>query len=139
MAFIDFTQHAVPALHHVTRDPALLPCVFAIVEDEAREFSADERRILELARDDGLDTLRPHRPRTKLGRLLFGPTPPSRALANERLEALRRLAVEARHQGWLVSVNTIRAARNAGFTTAQIGGVVDSIRRVRAPVRRAYA
>jgi hypothetical protein len=139
MAFIDFSETAMPILHRPTRDPALLPCVFTIVDDEAAEFSADEWRILALARDDGLETLRPQRKRTRLGRLVFGPTPPSRALANERLEALRRLAVEARHMGWCVSVNAIRAARKAGFTTTQIGRVIDSVRRVRAPVRRASA
>ena len=48
-------------------------------------------------------------------------------LANERLEALRRLAVEVRHYGWHVRSSAIAAAKAAGFSEAQIGRVIDSI------------
>ena len=154
MAFIDFCETAMPVLRQRSPEPALLPAsllpslspsypaapnVVTIVEDDTVAFSAEEWRVLALAHDDGLETLRAPRKRSRLGKLVFGPTPPSRMLANERLEALRRLAVEARHKGWLVPVDAIRAARKAGFTTAQIGRVVDSIRRVRAPLRRTFA
>jgi hypothetical protein len=122
MAFIDFSQaaalapvHAAPAAVVPTASPA------------SDEFSPLERRVLALAHFDGLDTLEPPRGRSWLGRLLFGPPPPSRALANERLEALRRLAVETRHKGWQVRPSAIKAAKAAGFSETQIGRVIDGV------------
>jgi hypothetical protein len=48
-------------------------------------------------------------------------------LANGRLEALRRLAVESRHRGWQLRPSAITKARAAGFSDAQIGRVIDTI------------
>lgn len=123
MAFIDFSETAT-VLDRVAVPPfsqALQP-----LAGQGGEFSPLEQRVLELSRHDGLETLRPPVKRSRLGRLLFGPEPVSRILANERLEALRRLAVEARHHGWRVRVSVIAAARAAGFTEAQIGRVIDA-------------
>jgi hypothetical protein len=124
MAFIDFAQPAaiLPATAPVLVTPTTL-----------EEFSALEQRVLELSHDDGLESLHPSRERSWLQRLLFGPPPPSRALANERLEALRRLAVETRHRGWHVRDSAIAAARAVGFTNDQIGRVIDTIGRAPHP------
>jgi hypothetical protein len=118
MAFIDFAQPA-----------AILPATTAVlvVPTMVEEFSPLEQRVIELSHDDGLESLQPPRERSWLKRLLFGPPPPSRRLANERLEALRRLAVEARHRGWQIRPSAISAARLVGFSDAQIGRVIDTI------------
>ncbi|MFD2430503.1 hypothetical protein ACFSUK_25365 [Sphingobium scionense] len=44
----------------------------------------------------------------------------SPTLASERLEALRRLAVEAWHKGYAVSLSALAAFRAVGFSTAQL-------------------
>jgi hypothetical protein len=118
MAFIDFAQPA-----------AILPATATalITTTTLEEFSPLEQRVIELSHEDGLESLRPPRERSWLQRLLFGPPPPSRRLANERLEALRRLAVEARHRGWQIRPSAINAARIVGFSEAQIGRVIDTI------------
>jgi len=118
MAFIDFAQPAAI-------EPATAPAL--VTSTRLEEFSALEQRVLELSHDDGLESLQPPRQRSWLQRLLFGPPPPSRRLANERLEALRRLAVETRHRGWQLRPSAIAAARGVGFSEAQIGRVIDTI------------
>ncbi|MBT0670042.1 hypothetical protein HT136_16880 [Novosphingobium profundi] len=90
-----------------------------------------ERRVVAIAREDGLDSLRTPRKRGWLARLVLGPTPPSRQLANERLEALRRLAVQAWHKGHLLPVSALREASHAGFSEDQVGAVIDTIGRAR--------
>jgi alkylhydroperoxidase family enzyme len=60
-------------------------------------------------------------------------------LANERLEALRRLAVQTWHHGYTLPVSALREAKSAGFDEAQIGAVVDMIGRSRPAVRRLAA
>jgi hypothetical protein len=128
MAFIDFrddTAHALPRLQLKTARVA--------------ELSVLERRVIELSREDTLATLRPVRRRSWLARLLFGPQPPSPMLANERLEALRRLAVMAWHHGYQLPASSLREAQEAGYSEAQTGAVVDLVARLRAPVRRLAA
>ncbi len=131
MAFIDF------------RDDATSPNTFlAPAADMPVRFeplSMLERRVVELAREDRLTSLHPVRPRSWLGRLVFGPQPPSPRLANERLEALRRLAVVAWHEGYQLPASALREAQAAGFSEAQTGAVVDLVARLRAPVRRLAA
>ncbi len=127
MAFIDFRDHAeaLPMLHLKTAHTA--------------ELSTLERRVIELAREDRLASLRPVRKRSWLARLVFGPQPPSPMLANERLEALRRLAVMAWHHGYQLPSSALREAQNAGYSEAQTGAVVDFVARLQAPVRRLVA
>lgn len=135
MAFIDFTDAAPQAL------PVTVPNRLA--ESRARGSSdpltALERRIIELARHDGLETLRPERKRGWLARLILGPASASPTLANERLEALRRLAVQTWHKGYTLPASALREAQAAGFDEGQIGAVIDSIGRARASVRRLAA
>lgn len=135
MAFIDFNDAAPQAL------PAAVP-LRAIENGTAGSsgpLTALERRVVELARDDGLETLQPPRKRGWLARLILGPAPASPMLANERLEALRRLAVQAWHKGYTLPASALREAQAAGFSEEQIGAVIDSIGRVRASFRRLAA
>ncbi|PNU06716.1 hypothetical protein [Novosphingobium guangzhouense] len=122
MAFIDFSDAALQALPTPLTQPA-------------ETLDAMERRIVALARGDGLASLKPHRKRGWFLRLILGPTPPSAMLANEQLEALRRLAVRAWHHGYTLPVSALKEARQAGYSEAKIGAVIDTIGRNRAPFR----
>lgn len=133
MAFIDFRDAAPRALTASTFRP------FDPVFDRADTLTAIERRVVELARGDGLDTLRPPRKRGWLARLVLGATPASPRLANEKLEALRRLAVRAWHQGYTLPVSALEEAQAAGYSENQIGAVIDTVGRSRAPFRRIAA
>ena len=132
MPFICFPDAAHTALPAVHSNPA------PSMPSESL-LSRLERRVVELAREDGLQSLIPQRPRRWLARLILGPTPPSRMLANEQLEALRQLAVRAWHHGYTLPVSAIREAEAAGHSEAKVGAVIDFIGRSRAPVRRLAA
>lgn len=137
MAFIDFTDaalHALPAT--ATAFGRNIPEAPLAGADPLSHF---ERRIVELARTDSLDTLLPQRKRGWFARLIFGPQPPSPMLANEQLEALRRLAVQAWHNGYTLPASVMKEARVAGHSEAKIGAVIDFIGRSRAPFRRLAA
>jgi hypothetical protein len=78
-------------------------------------LSALEWSIVAMAEQDGLASLRePGRFLSALNSL-FGVRPPNR-LANERLEALRRIAVMAWHHRWNVPKSELNAFLKAGFT-----------------------
>lgn len=126
MAFIDFRDAAAHA--------ALAPAPRAV-----EPLSTLERRVIELAREDKLASLRPVRKRSWLERIVFGPQPPSPMLANEQLEALRRLAVMAWHHGYQLPASALREAQQAGYSEVQTGAVVDLVARLQAPVRRLTA
>jgi hypothetical protein len=134
MAFMDFRDHAAHAAPTLTL-AASTPASVRLAEP----LSVLEQRVIELARQDRLASLRPVPKRSWLARLVFGPQPPSPMLANERLEALRRLAVVAWHHGYQLPASALREAQAAGYSEAQTGAVVDLIARLRAPVRRLAA
>lgn len=117
MAFLDFTQPmAGPApLAAVTATPAPADSAPAI----ATGFTAQEWQIVALARTDGLRSLNGPGRFVRLRRWIFGEET-NLTLASERLEALRRLAVEAWHRGYAVSLSALAAFRAAGFSTAQL-------------------
>ncbi|MBB4859091.1 hypothetical protein HNO88_002417 [Novosphingobium chloroacetimidivorans] len=144
MAFIEFTNAApaaLPIAHSalfaVPRGAPRVAEVTPIITPEP--LSTLERRVVLLAREDGMETLRPRRKRSWLARLMLGPQAPSPVLANERLEALRRLAVQAWHHGYTVPASALREAKQAGFDETQIGAVIDMIGRSRPAVRRLAA
>ena len=128
MAFIDFRDAAPGALSVSTTSLA--------ANAHAAPLTTLEHRVIELAREDGLDTLRPQRKRGWFARLILGPQPASPMLANERLEALRRLAVQAWHRGYLLPASALKEAQAAGFSEDQVGAVIDTIGRARAPFQR---
>ncbi len=95
-------------------------------DSEPVRLGHDEWSVVEFARNDGLWSLNPDGFPQRLGRFLFGLAPP-RPLANERLEALRRLAVAA----WRRRVDPalVAAVRAAGFTRAEVGAVLKHVAR----------
>lgn len=115
MAFIDFTQ----PLAGPSRQIGARGAVRADSRADGAAFAAQEWQIIGLAREDGLRSLREPTRFERLIGLIFGPRP-NRQLADGRLEALRRLAVEAWHRGYAVSLSALAAFRAAGFTTAQL-------------------
>lgn len=135
MTFIDYTDAAPGAL----LDSGLAAPADDPASGAAGALTALEYRVIDLARNDGLQTLRPPRKRGWLARLILGPEPVSPMLANERLEALRRLAVQAWHKGYQLPVSAISQAEAAGYSQDQIGMVIDIIGRFRALNRRLAA
>jgi hypothetical protein len=94
-------------------------------------FSAIEWSVIAFARRERLSTLRePGRVARALGGL-FGLYRNSR-LTDERLEALRRMAVLAWHCGYQVPAQELRAFREAGFSLDQYDALQASIGRGRA-------
>jgi hypothetical protein len=111
MAFLDFTQ----PLGTVSTGIAA-PRTAATVE---ADFDPREWRVIRFARQDSLSTLREPSRLDRFIELLFGERP-NPQLADSRLEALRRLAVEAWHRGYAVRLSAIAAFREAGFSMAQL-------------------
>ena len=90
-------------------------------------FSPLEWSVIRLARNDGLSTLRAT---GRLGRFinwLMGRVG-SPELANERLEALRRMAVLSWHFGFTVPGDDVASFLSAGFSPDQYELMVLSIR-----------
>jgi hypothetical protein len=108
----------------------------------AAGFADQEWEVIRLARNDGLATLREPSRLARLIGQLFG-ADFNRALANPRLEALRRLAVLAWHHGYAVPVSAIKAFKSVGFSLDQLEILLASVAtsRVRrpAPGRRAVS
>ncbi|GAM04021.1 hypothetical protein [Novosphingobium sp. MBES04] len=133
MAFLDCrdaADHALPGFATTNRAGTAPP-------DLARHFAPDELRIVEMARGDTLESLRVPGKRGWFARLVLGPQPPSPSLANERLEALRRLVVHAWHEGYRLPASALKGAEQAGFSEDQVGALVDSIGRARSARRLA--
>ena len=102
-------------------------------------LSALEWSVVALAEQDRLSSLRePGRIAAALG-TIFGVRPPNR-LANDRLEALRRLAVLAWRYRWNVPKSELQRFLDAGFSSDHFELVQQSIgqavaRRARKTVR----
>ena len=98
-------------------------------------LSALEWSVVALAERDRLSSIRePSRFISALG-AVFGVKRPNR-LANERLEALRRIAILAWHYGWNVPKSELAAFLAAGFSTDQFELIQTSIGQARAARRR---
>jgi hypothetical protein len=101
-------------------------------------LSALEWSVVAMAVRDGLSSIRePGRFLTALGSI-FGFRRPNR-LANDRLEALRRMAILAWHHHWNVPKSEIAAFLRAGFSVDHYELVQDSIGRARSARRRRTA
>lgn len=90
-------------------------------EDAA--FSALEWQVVDLARNDGMASLREPGRWAGLHRFIFGERSDPR-LADERLETLRRTAVEAWHRGYALHPARITEFLAAGFTKAHLEGLL---------------
>ena len=96
--------------------------------DTARpDFSALEWSIIRLARVDGLSTLRAPGRLRRFWSWLMGRTG-GPELANERLEALRRMAVLSWHYGFTVPGDDVAHFLSQGFSPDQYELMVRSIR-----------
>jgi hypothetical protein len=98
-------------------------------------LSALEWSVVAMAERDGLSSIRePSRFIAALGSL-FGFKRTTR-LANERLEALRRLAILAWHHRWNVPKSELASFFAAGFTADQYELLQNSIGQARSARRR---
>jgi hypothetical protein len=101
----------------------------------AVRLSALEWSVVAMAERDGLSSIRePGRFLSALGSV-FGIRRPNR-LANDRLEALRRMAILAWHHHWNVPKSEIAAFFAAGFSIDHYELVQDSIGHARSARRR---
>ena len=90
-------------------------------------FSSLEWSVIRLARVDSVSTLRSPGRLSQFWRWLMGRTG-SPQLANERLEALRRMAVLSWHYGFTVPGDDVADFLSAGFSPDQYELMVSSIR-----------
>ena len=104
-------------------------------ESQEPEFTPLEWSIVRLARSHDLSTIRePGRVRRFFAWLIGRNA--SRRLANDRLEALRRMAVLSRHFGFSISGEDVADFLSAGFTPEQYELLVTSVRAAARPQRR---
>lgn len=97
------------------------------VQDEGRtDFSGLEWSVIALARRDRLSSLDTPGPLARAFGSLFG-LGQSSTLADPRLEALRRLAVQAWHRGYTLPVSEVKRFLSAGFSTGQYETLLGSI------------
>ena len=132
MAYMDF--QAFGGLTTASSVPVADP-----VPAVAERLTALEWSVVAIARkDDRASLASPGRLSTAL-RVLFNK--PNPRLADERLEALRRMAVLTWHGGYAVASREVRAFLAAGFTPGQYETLVDSIgvARARRAPRPVYA
>ena len=134
MAYLAFAEGAGGAITY-----APVPKADPVPAAQGR-LSALEWLAVAVSRNDPLSSLeRPSRLAVALGSLLgFRRIP---ALADPRLEALRRIAVLSRHYGYTVPSSEVARFLAAGFTPDQYELVVDSVTAERqgGSVRSAWA
>jgi hypothetical protein len=93
---------------------------------EETGFTALEWTVITLARRDRLSSLRAPGALSRAVGGLFGLGRQS-ALADPRLEALRRIAVHGWHRGYTLPVSEIKRFLAAGFSAAQVETLLASI------------
>ncbi|NJR78504.1 hypothetical protein [Sphingomonas corticis] len=125
MAYVDFSDDLLLAPAPSTAAPrSFEPSVDS--EADAR-LSALEWSVVALARRDRLSSLsRPGRMSIALGKV-FGTRRHAPQLADQRLEALRRMAVLTWHRGFAVPASELRAFFSAGFSAGQYETMTASI------------
>ena len=101
----------------------------------APRLSALEWSVVAMAERDGLSSIREPSRFTKALGALFGVRRSNR-LANDELEALRRIAILAWHYGWNVPKSELSAFLAAGFSADQFELIQTSIGQARAAARR---
>jgi hypothetical protein len=116
--------------------PVATPADVTVAPRTQTGFSALEWQVVAIAQHDRLSSLeKPGKLATALT-MIFGGQRPNPALADTRLEALRRLAVLAWHKGYTVPRAAIRAFHEAGFTIEQYETLLASISRGRAALNQ---
>ena len=119
------TTHAQPLQLHSARTA------------QKPRLSALEWSIVRLARMDRLWTIRPLGPVRRWWNWLVGRGNP--ALASERLEALRRIAVLSWHFGFTVPGRDVADFLSAGFSTDQYELLVNTVRKAAGSPSREFA
>lgn len=120
MAYLAFAEGSTGS-HYGAPTPIPAP-----KQEDASALSPLEWLVVSVARRDRLSSLRkPGKLSAALG-TIFGPRPNPR-LADERLEALRRIAVLSWHYGYVVPSREVTRFLTAGFTPEQYETLVDSI------------
>lgn len=116
--------------------PIDAPADVAVAPRTKTGLSALEWQVVAIAQHDRLSSLeKPGRLAVALG-MIFGGQRANPELADNRLEALRRLAVLAWHKGYAVPRAAIRAFHEAGFTLEQYETLLASISRGRAALNQ---
>ena len=103
-------------LSQIEVEPFRLPAPERVV------FSPLEEQVIAIARTDGLGSIEVPGRLERLIKRLFGLDPERRALADPRLEALRRAVVVARHRHHLPDGQAAEL-REAGFSVAHIRAI----------------
>ena len=111
------------------------PIALLAMPEPEPDFSALEWSIIRLARNDGLSTIREPGPLRRFMNWVIGRTG-SPKLANDRLEALRRISVLSWIFGFSVPGEDVADFLSAGFSIDQYELLVSS---VRAPQLRTVA
>ena len=124
--------------HETTFAPPRPTTIVGSATTPQARLSALEWSIVAMAERDGLSTIREPGRYTRALRSLFGLRQPNR-LANERLEALRRIAVLAWHYGWNVPKSEVATFFAAGFTSDHLELIQSSVGQARANSRRRRA
>ncbi len=120
MAYVDFSGDPMLAAHAVIDRPDPVPAL-------PTGLTALEWSVVALAQRDRLSSLRTPSPVSiALGRV-FGTRRRDPALADDRLEALRRMAVLSWHRGFSVPVHELAAFFRAGFNADQYETMLASI------------
>jgi hypothetical protein len=101
--------------------------LLAMAAEPEPQFSTLEWSIIRLARKDGLSTIREPGPLGRFINWLIGRTG-SPKLANDRLEALRRISVLSWTFGFSVPGEDVADFLSAGFTVDQYELLVSSVR-----------
>jgi len=125
MAFLDFNQ---PAGGFSVGSAKAADTV------EASAFEPLEWEVIRLAQQDSLSSLRAPGWFDRILSWLFGGHYNAQ-LADERLETLRRTAVQAWHRGYAIPVSAIAAFKTAGFNLNQLESLLATISAGR-PTRR---
>jgi len=120
MAYVNFSGDPVLAAHVVVDRSDPVPA-------SPTGLTALEWSVVALAQRDRMSSLRTPSPVSIALGKVFGTRRRDPALADERLEALRRMAVLSWHRGFAVPVHELAAFFRAGFSTDQYETMLASI------------
>jgi hypothetical protein len=132
MAYMEFAGHRGAALSAPVLPPARPH------PDEAHDLSRREWTIVRLAREDGLSSLREEGRLGRFVRMIFG-IERKNPLSNDRLEALRRIAVLSWHHGYNVAPSEIGDFLSSGYSEPQYEQLTRRIAAERAASRTRMA
>ncbi len=125
MAYVNFAQTAPALIFHAPSAAKPAPAI---------SFSALEWSVVALARRDSLASLRTPGRIAKAMAAVFGSSSEN-PIADPRLEALRRMAVQGWHRGFAVPESEMARFFKAGFSANQLELLLTSISRDRAARR----